>query len=550
MHSGIDHRADVTALEHLQREAGAGGQADGERLPIVGDRRGGQQQGAFGGRLLERAVDNLLPGALQRSGRHGGGGRRGGGLRGHRRLRHWLLHECGLRCHRRLGRPSPPVASSALASCATRVSKGSRGCRSGSCRRRHLRSRSARDTGRGCRPSDRRRRERTSFQLLLEDGEAIGERLDREVRLRPRDPREGDLQNEPLVGGGAHLARGVAEHGERAGHAVGGAERGRLGAQGVEGLPRRAHRARSVRRDRYNVDVTHMPGKLAGELQQVAARSHELLDLGKERRHVPLGERRRRGAQNGPGNLAEEVLRSLDADVAVAKNAELLQGGQRVAHAAARVAHDELERGVVEGEALAAAHIGEVRLHLVRRDRVEVEALHAREDRGQDLLGVGRAHDEDDVLGRLLERLEQRVERRRREHVDLVDDVDLAAAHRRGVVNAADDLVADVVHAGARRGVELGHVGVLARGDEPALLAGAVGQALALLAHEGLGKQARHGGLARAARSAKEVRMARLVLRNSAHERLDHVFLADDLLERLWAVLCIERFHAASAASR
>ena len=293
-----------------------------------------------------------------------------------------------------------------------------------------------------------------------------------------------------------------------------------------------------------------MRRELARELEQITAGPHELLDLGKERRHVSARESRRRGAQNGPGNLAEEVLRSLDADVTVAKNAELLQGGQRVAHAAARVAHDELERGVVEGKALAAAHIGEVRLHLVGRDRMEVKALHAREDRGQDLLGVGRAHDEDDVLGRLLERLQQRIERRRGQHVDLVDDVDLAAAHRRGVVHAADDLVADVVHAGARRGVELSHVGVLAGGDQAALLAGAVGQALALLAHEGLGKQARHGGLARAARSAKEVRVACLVLRNSAHERLDHVFLADDLLERLWAVLCVERFHAASAASR
>ena len=290
-----------------------------------------------------------------------------------------------------------------------------------------------------------------------------------------------------------------------------------------------------------------MGGELARELQQVATGADELLDLGKEGRHVPLSQGRRSGAEDGARDLAQEVLRRFDSDVSVAEDRELLERGQRVAHAAARVADDEVEGRVVVGEALAAADVGQVRLHLVGRDGMEIETLDAREDGGQDLLRVGRAHDEDDVLRRLLEGLEQRVERRRRKHVNLVDDINLVTAHRRGVVHAADDLVADVVHAGARRGVELGDVGVLAGGDKAALLAGAVRHlALALLAHEGLGEQARHGRLARASRAAEEVRVARLVLGDGAHEGLDHVLLADDLLKRLWAILCVQRFHAAS----
>jgi hypothetical protein len=59
------------------------------------------------------------------------------------------------------------------------------------------------------------------------------------------------------------------------------------------------------------------------------------------------------------------------------------------------------------------------------RDRLQVEALAAREDRRQHLLRIGRGEDELHVRRRLLERLQQRVERRRREHVHLVDDVDL-----------------------------------------------------------------------------------------------------------------------------
>ena len=76
---------------------------------------------------------------------------------------------------------------------------------------------------------------------------------------------------------------------------------------------------------------------------------------------------------------------------------------------------------------------------------------------------------------RLLERLQQRVERRHREHVNLVDDVDLVAPARRRKLHAVDNLLADVVDAGAACRVELVDVGMLSRGDKLAVLARSVG---------------------------------------------------------------------------
>ena len=70
---------------------------------------------------------------------------------------------------------------------------------------------------------------------------------------------------------------------------------------------------------------------------------------------------------------------------------------------------------------------------------------------------------------RLLERLEQRVERRRREHVDLVDDVDLVRAAHRRKAHRVDDLLTHVVDARAARGVQLIHIGVGSRRDGLAL---------------------------------------------------------------------------------
>ena len=59
--------------------------------------------------------------------------------------------------------------------------------------------------------------------------------------------------------------------------------------------------------------------------------------------------------------------------------------------------------------------------------RLQVEALAARQHRHRHLARLGGGEDELHMLGRLLERLEQAVEGLLRQHVHLVDDVDLVA---------------------------------------------------------------------------------------------------------------------------
>ena len=87
---------------------------------------------------------------------------------------------------------------------------------------------------------------------------------------------------------------------------------------------------------------------------------------------------------------------------------------------------------------------------------------------------------------------------------------------------------------------------MVTRGDELALLAGAVGEMpRAPLALERLGKDARHGGLTGAARAAEQVGMARAALGDGPFERGDDMLLAHDVLERLRAIFPVERFHGA-----
>jgi hypothetical protein len=83
--------------------------------------------------------------------------------------------------------------------------------------------------------------------------------------------------------------------------------------------------------------------------------------------------------------------------------------------------------------ALRAAMPREMGHHRLRLDPAQVEALAAREDRDRDLADLGGREQELHMGRRLLERLEERVERRGAEHVHLVDDVDLVARRGRPV---------------------------------------------------------------------------------------------------------------------
>ena len=101
---------------------------------------------------------------------------------------------------------------------------------------------------------------------------------------------------------------------------------------------------------------------------------------------------------------------------------------------------------------------------LVGGDPGEVVPLATREHGDRDLVRLGRGEEELDVLGRLLERLEQGVERPGREHVDFVDVINLEpgpAGAQAGILpQFADGL--DAIIAGA---VDLDHVDILSGRD-------------------------------------------------------------------------------------
>ena len=78
---------------------------------------------------------------------------------------------------------------------------------------------------------------------------------------------------------------------------------------------------------------------------------------------------------------------------------------------------------------------------------------------------------------RLLKSFKQRIERRRRQHVNLVDDVNLVGTLHGSKVNGVDNLRAHVVDTRTTCSIELIDVRVGTFGNQLALRAGSIGHA-------------------------------------------------------------------------
>ncbi len=90
--------------------------------------------------------------------------------------------------------------------------------------------------------------------------------------------------------------------------------------------------------------------------------------------------------------------------------------------------------------------------------------LNATEDGGRHLVHLGRGEDELHMLGRFLQRLQQRVERAFAEHVHFVNDVNLESRSG-GPIDRVASQLAHIVDARMACRVDFGDVHVLAAGD-------------------------------------------------------------------------------------
>ena len=132
----------------------------------------------------------------------------------------------------------------------------------------------------------------------------------------------------------------------------------------------------------------------------------------------------------------------------------LVEHREGIAHTAIGLLGNEVERLLVSLHTLLLGDVLEVLYAILDTDAVEVIDLTTRQDGGDDLVFLGRCKDEDGMLRRLFEGLEEGVEGGSREHVDLVDDEHRVATHLGDDAHLLDQ-GADILYRVVRCGIEL-----------------------------------------------------------------------------------------------
>ena len=209
----------------------------------------------------------------------------------------------------------------------------------------------------------------------------------------------------------------------------------------------------------------------------------------------------------------------------------LVEQRQTVAHAAAGGLADQLKAPFLIGDVFGLQHIGQMSGHGSGADVAQAE-LHATRQHGdRHLLRVGGGQHEDDVGRRLFQRLQHGVEGVGGEHVDLVDDEDLVAAHR-GQVGGVLQHHRHFLDLAVGGRVHLQIVGEAPLVHAPAGRAFAAGMGThALFAVQGLGQDAGDGGLAHAPGTGEQVGVVKPLVVECVAQRAHDRVLSDQGIE-------------------
>ncbi len=132
-------------------------------------------------------------------------------------------------------------------------------------------------------------------------------------------------------------------------------------------------------------------------------------------------------------------------DVLAAETYHLVEDGKGVAQGTVGFLGDDVQRFRLGIDAFALGDISQVLGDIVHRNPLEVKNLATRKDGGDNLVLLRRGKDELGIRRWLFQCLQESVEGRCRQHVNLVDDVDFVLPDLRRDPYLVDQ-IADVIH--------------------------------------------------------------------------------------------------------
>ncbi len=208
--------------------------------------------------------------------------------------------------------------------------------------------------------------------------------------------------------------------------------------------------------------------KFGDEIGDINPGIEQLLGQLKRLGPVRLGDRRDEIKQELAVYQPQGRHHILLADRIAGKGRDLIHERQRVTHRTIRLARQKQQSRIIDPQLFPLRDRAQVPRQFIGRDATEVITLGARKNRFGNFERLGRGENEHHVRRRLLERLEQGIERRAGQAVHFVDDIDAPFSVGRQVADILPEGT-DIIHPGIGGGVDFQHVERAPAGD---LLAG------------------------------------------------------------------------------
>ena len=254
--------------------------------------------------------------------------------------------------------------------------------------------------------------------------------------------------------------------------------------------------------------VAHVFGKTLNEQSTVETVVDDGIEQHHHLRHLVL----ERQVNDAKIVLRVEHVQVLDdllvGDISLTERSRLVEDAEGITHAAVGLLSDDSQRLLFILDALLVGYRLQVVDGVLHRHTLEVIDLTTAEDGGQNLVLLRSGQDEDDMCRGFLQRLQERVEGGRREHVHLVDDEDLVLAYLRRNARLLHQGL-DVLHRIVGGSIQLEDVqGTLLVERLTALaLITRLTIGRRVLAVDGFGKDAGTGGLSHTTGSAEQIGM-------------------------------------------
>ena len=294
----------------------------------------------------------------------------------------------------------------------------------------------------------------------------------------------------------------------------------------------REQRHTALSRGHADQKITRERGQFTKQRGNILAAGIQLIELQQRRRNISLRDQIHQMCGLHIARKTQHLQNPRTVHCST-RHAALVQKAQRITQRTVRQSGEQLRRVIFQCDSLRARDILQPSGDIHRLDAFECEALTAGKDRCRNLVQLRGSQNEDQMLRRLLQNFQKSIERRCGEHVDLVHDIN-AVLHARGRVDRLIAQRTNMIHAVVGRRVQLQNI------QQTAVVDPKAGRALVaritvnrMLAVDRLGQDLRAGGLARAARSCKEIGVAEPPLRHLAAQRFGDVLLSDDIRECL-----------------